>query len=58
MLAYLVHQGWDNTAEPFLEWLVLHQLDDVLSGVGTPNLIWLLGEDMVELQQQGFCPLG
>ena len=58
MLAHLVHQRWGNTAKPFFEWFILHQLDDVLSGVGTPNLIWLQGEDMVELQQQGFCPPG
>ena len=58
MLVHLIHQRWGNTAKPFLEWFVLHQLDDVLSGVGTPNLIWLQGEDMVELQQQGLCPPG
>ena len=46
MLAHLVHQRWGNTAKPFLEWFVLH------------HLIWLQGEDMVELQQQGLCPPG
>ena len=58
MLAHLVHQRWGNMAKPFFEWFVLHKLDDVFSGIGTPNLIRLQGEDMVELQQQGFCPPG
>ena len=45
-------------AKPFLERLVLHQLDDVFSGIGAPDLVQLQGEDVVELQQQGYCLLG
>ena len=58
MLVHLIHQRWGNTVKPFFEWFVLPQLDDMLSGIGTPNLIRLQGEDMLELQQQGFCPPG
>ena len=54
MLAYLVHQWWGNTTEPFLEWFVLHELNDMLCGVRASNFIGFQGEDMMELQQQGY----
>ena len=54
MLAYLIHQWWDDTLEPFLEWLVLHELDDMLHGIHASDFIGFQGEDMMELQQQGY----
>ena len=54
MLAYLVHQWWGDTPEPFLEWLVLHELDDMLGGIHASDFIGFQGEDMMELQQQGY----
>ena len=40
--------------EPFLEWLILHELNDMLRGIRASDFIWLQGEDMMELQQQSY----
>ena len=58
VLAHLIHQGRSDMVKPFLEWLILHKLDDVFSGICAPDLIRLQGEDVVEFQQQGYCLLG
>ena len=47
-----------DTVEPFFEWLVLHQFDDMFCGVSAPNFVWLQRENMVEFQQQGYHLLG
>ena len=52
MLAYLIHQWRGDTPEPLLEWLILHELDDMLRGICASDFIWLQGVDMMELQQQ------
>ena len=52
MLAHLIHQGRGNVPKPLLEWLVLHELNDVLHGVCASYFIRLQREDMVEFQQQ------
>ena len=54
MLVYLINQWWGDTPEPFLEWLVLHELDDMLHGIHASDFIGFQGEDMMELQQQGY----
>ena len=41
VLAHFVYQGWGNSAEPFFEQFVLHQLNDMLGGIRAPYLIWL-----------------
>ena len=57
LLAYLIHQWWGDTPEPFLERLILHELDDILRGISASDFIWLQGEDMMELQQQSYSLL-
>ena len=54
MVLYLIHQWWGNMPEPFLEWLILHELNDMLHGIRASDFIWLQGEDMMELQQQSY----
>ena len=55
VLVHLIHQGRGDAPKPLLEWLVLHELDDVLRGIRASYFIRLQREDMVEFQQQCHC---
>ena len=57
MLVHLIHQGRGDAPKPLLEWLILHELDDMLRGIRASYFIRLQREDMVEFQQQRHCLL-
>ena len=52
VLAHLIQQGRGDALKPLLEWLILHELDDVLHGIRASYFFRLQREDMVEFQQQ------